>query len=150
MLLHLAWRRNLDGFDVALAANRIAARGAPLWWLGAAGPRRMSLAITSCDVDEGTVADRLVRFSACVATSWHAELPDEAVAIAPPRIALLAGSAIAYSRLAFYAMALARLGFDFALVDGTAIAGGVLAGYDLLVLPSSGSARCGGSMRRKA
>ncbi|HML10130.1 MAG TPA: hypothetical protein VK432_04660 [Stellaceae bacterium] len=38
MLLHLAWRRNLDGFDVALAANRLASRGAHLWWLGASGP----------------------------------------------------------------------------------------------------------------
>ena len=38
MLLHLAWRRNLDGFNVALAANRLASRGTPLWWLGGSGP----------------------------------------------------------------------------------------------------------------
>ena len=37
MLLHLAWRHNLDGFDVALAVNRLAAHGTPIWWLGAAG-----------------------------------------------------------------------------------------------------------------
>src|ERR1700722_6422061 len=101
MLLHLAWRRNLDGFDVALAANRVAARGAKLWWLGAAGATHEP-GDYLLDVDEA-VADRLPRFG-IVATVWQAGLPDEAVAIAHPRIALLAGVAAGYPRFAYYAM----------------------------------------------
>ena len=133
MLLHLAWRRNLDSFDLALAANRVAARGAPLWWLGAAGPTHEP-GDYLCEVDDRT-ADRVARFG-IAATAWEGELPDEAVAIAYPRIALLAGAAAAYPNFAYYAMALARLGFDFELVDGAAIADGALARYDLIVLPS--------------
>jgi hypothetical protein len=133
MLFHLAWRRNLDSFDLALAANRIAARGAPLWWLGAAGPTHEP-GDYLCEVDHPT-ADRVARFG-ITATAWEGELPDEAVAIAYPRIALLAGAAAAYPNFAYYAMALARLGFDFELVDGAAIADGALARYDLIVLPS--------------
>lgn len=132
MLLHLAWRRNLDSFDLALAANRVAARGNPLWWLGTAGPTHEP-GDYLCEVDDRT-ADRLVRFDV-VAGAWAGELPDEAVAIAYPRIALLAGATAAYPNFAYYAMALARLGFDFELVDGAAIADGALARYDLIVLP---------------
>ncbi len=133
MLLHLAWRRNLDSFDLALAANRVAARGAPLWWLGAAGSTHEP-GDYLCEVDDRT-ADRVARFG-IAATAWDGELPDEAVAIAYPRIALLAGTAAAYPNFAYYAMALARLGFDFELVDGAAIADGALTHYDLIVLPS--------------
>src|SRR6185437_14687860 len=133
MLLHLAWRRNLDSFDLALAANRVAARGAALWWLGAAGPAHEA-GDYLCEVDDGA-AGRIVRFGIAV-TEWQGDLPDEAVAIGYPRIALLAGTAAAYPNFAYYAMALARLGFDFELVDGAAIADGALARYDLIVLPS--------------
>jgi len=131
MLLHLAWRRNLDGFDLALAANRIAARGNPLWWLGTAGPANEP-GDYLCDVDEAT-AERIARFG-IVASAWRGALPDGAVAIAYPRIALLADGS------AYYAMAMARLGFDFALVDGAAIADSALARFDLLILPNGTSA----------
>ncbi|HWD58988.1 MAG TPA: hypothetical protein VG308_11945 [Stellaceae bacterium] len=133
MLLHLAWRRNLDGYDVAVAANRLASRGAPLWWLGASGPRHEP-GDYLCDVTP-VAAQRLAAFG-IAAEPWNEELPDEAVAIAHPRIALFAGRASAYPFFAYYAMALARLGFDFELVDGPAIAEGVLARCDLLVLPT--------------
>jgi hypothetical protein len=133
MLLHLAWRRNLDGFDLALATNRLASRGAALWWLGASGPEHEA-GDYLCNIDEAT-AERLAAFG-IVAEPWDDELPDEAVAIAHPRIALFAGAASSYPFFAYYAMALARLGFDFELVDGAAIVGGVLTRFDLIVLPT--------------
>jgi hypothetical protein len=133
MLLHLAWRRNLDSFDLALAANRVAARGAPLWWLGASGPAHEP-GDYLIEVDEQTAA-RIAAFG-IVAEPWRRGLPDDAVAIAYPRIALFAGAAASYPNFAYYAMALARLGFDFDLVDGAAIAAGGLAAYDLIVLPT--------------
>jgi hypothetical protein len=133
MLFHLAWRRNLDGFDVALAANRVTARGAALWWLGASGPAHEP-GDYLVEVDDRTAA-RIAEFG-IVAERWRRPLPDDAVAIAHPRIALLAGAAASYPNFAYYAMALARLGFDFDLVDGAAIAAGVLDSYDLIVLPT--------------
>ena len=133
MLFHLAWRRNLDGFDLAVAANRLASRGAPLWWLGASGPLHEP-GDYLCEVDAGNTG-RLEGFG-IVATPWREPMPDDAIALAHPRIALFAGAASSYPFFAFYAMALARLGFDFELVHGPAIAGGVLDRFDLLVLPS--------------
>src|SRR5262249_58681765 len=103
MLLHLAWRRNLDGFDLALAVNRLASRGAPLWWLGASGPAHEP-GDYLCEVDPH-YAERLAGFG-IVAEAWDDEMPDDAVAIAHPRIALFAGSASAsYPPVADYAMA---------------------------------------------
>jgi hypothetical protein len=133
MLLHLAWRSNLDGYDLAVAANRLASRGAPLWWLGASGPAHEP-GDYLCDVSSA-YADRLAGFG-IVAERWRAPLPDEAVAIAHPRIALFAGRAARFRFFAYYAMALARLGFDFELIDGAAIVEGALARFDLLVLPT--------------
>jgi hypothetical protein len=132
MLLHLAWRRNLDGYDLALAANRLASRGARLWWLGASGPAHEP-GDYLCEVD-AAYAERLAGFG-IVVESWDERLPDDAVPIAYPRIALFAGAASSYPFFAYYAIALARLGFDFELVDATTIAGGALARFDLLVLP---------------
>ena len=133
MLLHLAWRRNLDGFDLAVAVNRLASRGAVLWWLGAGGPSHEP-GDYLCEVSPDH-AERLAGFG-IAAEPWQGAMPDEAVAIAHPRIALFAGAASSYPFFAYYAMALARLGFDFELVDGPAVAGGVLARFDLLVLPT--------------
>lgn len=133
MLLHLAWRRNLDGFDLALAVNRLASRGAPLWWLGASGPEHEQ-GDYLCEVDPH-YADRLTAFGV-IATEWNDPLPEDAVAVAHPRIALFSGAGTSNSRFAYYAMALARLGFDFELADARAIADGALLRLDLLVLPS--------------
>jgi hypothetical protein len=132
LLLHLAWRRNLDSFDLALAANRVAARGAALWWLGAPGPTHEP-GDYLCEVDEPTAAR--IRDFGIVAERWNRGLPDGAVALAHPRIALFAGAAASYPNFAYYAMALARLGFDFDLVDGAALADNALRHYDLVVLP---------------
>lgn len=133
MLLHLAWHRNHDGFDLAVAANRLASRGAHLWWLGASGPAHEP-GDYLCELD-AELAERLTGFG-IEAEVWDGRLPDDAVALAHPRIALFAGAAASYPFFAYYAMALARLGFDFELVDGEAIASGVLSRFDLLVLPS--------------
>ena len=133
MLLHLAWRRNLDGFDLAVAANRLAARGAPLWWLGGSGPLHEP-GDYLCDVTSDQ-AERLGGFS-IIAEPWNEPLPDDAVAIAYPRIALFVGTATRYPFFAYYAMALARLGFDFEPLGVAAIAAGGLARFDLLVLPT--------------
>src|ERR1700691_865259 len=105
MLLHLAWRRNLDSFDLALAANRVSARGAPLWWLGGSGPAHEPGAYLI-----GVTARTAARIAAfgIVAEPWDRGLPDGAVAIAHPRIALLAGIAAVYPNFAYYAMALGR------------------------------------------
>src|ERR1700733_4347570 len=99
MLLHLAWRRNLDGFDLALATNRLASRGAPLWWLGAAGPNHEP-GDYLCEVDD-RLAARVASFG-IVAERWRGNLPDDAVAIAHPRIALFAGAAATYPFFAYY------------------------------------------------
>jgi hypothetical protein len=133
MLLHLPWHRNLDGFDLALAANRLASRGAALWWLGASGPQHEP-GDYLCELDEAA-AQRLLDFG-IVVEPWDDALPDDAVALAHPRIALFAGAASSYPFFGYYAMALARLGFDFELVDGAAIAGGALQRFDLIVLPT--------------
>ncbi|HTQ34517.1 MAG TPA: hypothetical protein VMI30_10120 [Stellaceae bacterium] len=132
MLLHLAWRRNLDGFDLALAANRLASRGATLWWLGASGPE-YEPGDYLCDVDPEH-AERLATFG-IIAARWDEAVPEDAVPIAHPRIALFSGTTVPYPWFAYYAMVLARLGFDFELVDGAAIVDGALARFDLLVLP---------------
>jgi hypothetical protein len=133
MLHHLAWRRNLDGYDLAVAVNRVASRGAPLWWLGGSGPTHEP-GDYLCDVNPD-YAERLAGFG-ITAERWRDDLPDDAVAIAHPRIALFADRASAFPFFGYYAMALARLGFDFRLVDGEAIANGDLARFDLLVLPN--------------
>ncbi len=132
MLLHLAWRRNLDGFDLALAVNRLAARGVGSWWLGASGPGHEP-GDYLCDTNAAE-GERLAGFG-ITATPWNEALPDEAVAFAPPRIALFVDIIPAYPDFGYYAMALARLGFDVHLVDAAAIAAGALDSSDLLVLP---------------
>src|SRR5215469_6377571 len=113
MLLHLAWRRNLDGYDLALAVNRLASRGASLWWLGASGPEHEQ-GDYLCEVARH-YAERLATFGV-VATEWDQPLPEDVVAVAHPRIALFSGTASANAFFAYYATALARLGFDFQLV----------------------------------
>src|SRR5579885_1269904 len=133
MLFHLAWRSNLDSYDVALAVNRLAARGTRLWWLGAAGAGHEA-GDYLCDVDANG-AERLYQFG-LAAVPWRGPAPDGAVALAAPRIALFCGSARPAPGALFYAAALARLGFDVAPVDGAAIAAGVLAGHDIVVCPA--------------
>jgi hypothetical protein len=133
MLLQIAWRHNLDGFDVALAINRLMARGAPVWWLGGSGGA-IEPGDYLCEVGDD-VAARLARFGV-IATPWVEPIPDRAAALAYPRVALFAGTASAFPDFAFYAIALARLGFDFALVDGASIAAGALVERDIVILPA--------------
>ncbi|MBV9859893.1 MAG: hypothetical protein JO038_07315 [Alphaproteobacteria bacterium] len=132
MLFHLAWRDNLDGFDLPLALNRLAAHGAPMWWLGTAGPDNEP-GDYLCDLT-GAAVERLTRFGIAV-RRWPEPIPDSAIAMVAPRIALFAGRACGYPAFAYYAIALARLGFAFTLIDAAAIAAGGLSGCDLLVLP---------------
>lgn len=133
VLFHIAWRHNLDGLDVALAVNRLMARGARVRWLGTssgAGEQGDYL----CELDNG-LADRLARFG-IVARPWSETIPDQAIGLAYPRIALFAGSDSGYPDFAYYAMALARLGFDFSLVDAASIVAGALHECDLVILPA--------------
>ncbi|MBV9552210.1 MAG: hypothetical protein JO032_05395 [Alphaproteobacteria bacterium] len=132
MLLHLAWRLNSDSFDVALAANRLAAHGASLWWLGASGPAHEP-GDYLCEADDAAEG-RLAAFGVA-AERWRGALPDDAVALAHPRVALFVGTPSLPPFAWYYAIALARLGFDFELIDAAAIAAGGLQRFDLLVLP---------------
>src|SRR5258708_2479607 len=104
MLLHLAWRRNLDSLDVALAANRLASRGSKLWWLGYGGSTHEP-GDYLCDTTE-EAASRLGEFG-IAARQWAGAIPDGAIPLAYPRIALLAGTVAAYPDFTYYAMALA-------------------------------------------
>ncbi|HVC53807.1 MAG TPA: hypothetical protein VND87_17445 [Stellaceae bacterium] len=133
MLLHLAWRHNLDGLDLALAVNRLAAHGTSVWWLGAAGPEHEP---GDYLIDVGAAVETALAGFGLMARRWRDSLPDGAIALAAPRIALLAGTAAAYPNFAYYAMALARLGFDVELIDGAAIAAGWLGAVDIVVLPA--------------
>ncbi|MGH7092928.1 MAG: hypothetical protein ACREFB_05275 [Stellaceae bacterium] len=133
MLLHLAWRHNLDGLDLALAVNRLAAHGTPVWWLGAAGPEQEP---GDYLIDAGAAAETALAGFGLTTRRWRDSLPGGAISLAAPRIALLAGTAAAYPNFAYYAMALARLGFDVELIDGAGIAAGWLSAVDVVVLPA--------------
>ncbi|HZT88097.1 MAG TPA: hypothetical protein VFA12_09015 [Stellaceae bacterium] len=131
MLLHVAWRNNLDSYDVALAVNRLTTRGAAVWWLGGGGPRHEP-GDYLCDVSDGAAAS-LAGFGV-TARPWNAPLPDRAIPLAYPRIALFAGKAAPWPAFAYGAIALARLGFACELVDGATVAAGGLQRCDLVFL----------------
>lgn len=127
----LSWRENGDSLDVAVTANRLAAHGGGVRrcietrdgieagdYLAAIPPET---AETLSDL--GLTARRLDR-----------EAPAGGP-VASVRIAVLAGAASAYPYYGYYALALARLGYDIEVVDGAAIAAGALDAADLLALP---------------
>jgi len=130
--LHLSWRRNGDGFDVALAVNRLLAHGHPVWWC-----QKPQGAVEAGDYLLEGPAALAARLSALglSATRWSGRLPQGARQLETPRICLLAGRASAYPYFAYYSLCLTRLGFSYDPVGGSDIARGALSDANLFVLP---------------
>ena len=98
-LARLGWRANGDGFDVALAANRLLAAGARAWWLDA---KREALDAGDylVEVSAGQ-RDALSRMGVAL-HSWDAGIPDAALPLSRPDIRLFAGTASKYPYFARY------------------------------------------------
>jgi hypothetical protein len=131
-IVHLGWRANGDGFDTALAVNRLLAAGARAWWLQA----RRDGADAGDYLVEVTRAQRaaLGRLGIAI-VAWHAPIPSDASAISCPSVRLFAGSASKFPYFAYYALCLLRLGIDYVACDGASLAHGTLDGANLLILP---------------
>jgi len=131
-LAHLGWRANGDGFDVALAVNRLLATGARAWWLAARH-------------DAADAGDYLVEVShaqhAALARLgvtlewWPSAVPADASKLVRPAVRLFAGTASKYPYFAYYALCLLRLGIDYVPCDGASLAQDALADANLLILP---------------
>lgn len=129
---HLGWRRNGDRFDVALAVNRLRARGARAWRVAA-------------DRDASEVGDYIVELEpgqrrqvealGLRIEPWTGPLPPDAAQLAAPVAVLFAGTASRYPYYAYYALTLLRLGVAYVPVDGAALAGDALDHANLAVLP---------------
>jgi hypothetical protein len=130
-LVHLGWRANGDSFDVALAVNRLLARGARAWRLSAsrppadAGDYLLELAPSQ---------QRALAGFGARGTPWSASLGD-AQLLQPPAVRLFAGKASKFPYFAYYALALLRLGIDYVPCDGATLASGTLDDANILVLP---------------
>jgi hypothetical protein len=131
-IVHLGWRANGDGFDTALAVNRLLAAGARAWWLQA----RRDTADAGDYLVEGSdeQAAALGQLGIAVA-AWRSTVPDDATALARPQVRLFAGTASKFPYYAYYALALLRLGIDYVPCDGQALAHGALDDANLLILP---------------
>ena len=132
MMFRVSWRTNGDNFDVALAINRLLARGTPVWWCTRhCGPAEAGdyLVDSSRELEDG-----FKELGVSIAP-WDIRVPEAAIRLRRARIALLAGTASRYPYFAFYALALLRLGLSYRPVDGSAIAAGILAEANLFALP---------------
>src|SRR5215468_6185791 len=122
-IVHLGWRANGDGFDTALAANRLLAVGARVWWLQA--PQYVADAGDYLvELGPGHVS-KLGPLGVSVAP-WRAAVPDGAAPLVRPAVRLFAGTASKFPYFAYYALALLRLGIDYVPCDGAALARGTL------------------------
>jgi hypothetical protein len=131
-LAHLGWRANGDGYDVALAVNRLLAAGGRAWWLG----RRRDAAEAGDYLVEVSPEQHAALARAGVALGeWHGAIPDDASLLADPAVRLFAGTASKYPYYAYYALCLLRLGIDYVPCDGASLAGGALDDANLLILP---------------
>ncbi|HXX85040.1 MAG TPA: hypothetical protein VEN29_13790 [Casimicrobiaceae bacterium] len=131
-IVHLGWRANGDGFDVALAVNRLLSCGARVWWI-----QESHDAVDAGDyLVEVTHAQRLglSRLGVSIAP-WHANIPSDARLLSRPVVRLFAGTASKFPYFAYYALCLLRLGIDYAGCDGALLAHGALADANLLILP---------------
>ncbi len=125
----ISWRAHNDSFDVAVAANRLLAAGATVWWLteGGDGAEAGDYLI---ERDDGTLG------SLGVSTRAFANgVPEGAVRLNAPRIALFTGEATGYPYYAYYSLCLLRLGLSYVPVDGKAIAAGALDSADVFIIP---------------
>lgn len=131
-IVHLGWRANGDGFDVALGVHRALAAGARAWWVSSAR-------------DEAEAGDYLLALSASQRTGlahlglaladWRGEVPSDARRLTRPAVRLFAGTASQFPYYAYYALCLLRLGIDYVPCDGASLARGTLDDANLLILP---------------
>jgi hypothetical protein len=132
-LVRFSWWENGDSFDVPLAVNRLLARGVRGYWLttdtegASAGDFVLELtpsqqdAAAACGVKSSDFSPDL--------------LSGRSAPLRPARIALFSGTASKYPYDAYYGLALLRLGYDFEIVDGQAIADGALRRANVFVIP---------------
>ena len=130
-IVHLGWRANGDGFDTALAVNRLLAVGARSWWLqsqhdGADGGDYV------VELAPGQRAG-LARLGVSV-VPWCGAIPENALPLSSPAVRLFAGTASKFPYFAYYALCLLRLGIDYKPCDGRALAQGTLDDANLLIL----------------
>ncbi len=134
-LVRFPWWENGDSFDVAMVVNRLLTRGVPGCWLtadaaGAGAPAGDFV----LDLDAATRAAAEACGLRLAAFSGKTDA-EHALPLAPARIALFSGTASKYPYDAYYGLALLRLGYDFEIVDGPAIAAGALRRANVLVIP---------------
>ncbi|HEY3460139.1 MAG TPA: hypothetical protein VGL52_04890, partial [Casimicrobiaceae bacterium] len=131
-LVHLGWRANGDGFDVALAVNGLLAAGARAWW-----STRQHGDVEAGDyfVETSPAQEAaLARFGVAFDSSER-EVPSDAHALVAPNVRLFAGTSSQFPYYAYYALCLLRLGIDYVPCDGAALASGTLDDANLLILP---------------
>ena len=131
-IVHLGWRANGDGFDVALAVNRLLATGMRAWWLSS---RHDGIDAGDYLVEVSHAQHAALARLGVTLESWHGAIPDDASPLMRPAVRLFAGTASKYPYFAYYALCLLRLGIDYVACDGRSLAGGTLDGANLLVLP---------------
>jgi|SRR5690242_15712076 len=131
-IVHLGWRANGDGFDVALAVNRLLAAGARAWWIqaGRDGADPGDYLVEATRARQAALG----RLGIAIAP-WHAEVPAGASPISRPSARLFAGTASKFPYFAYYALCLLRLGIDYVACDGGSLAQGALDDANLLILP---------------
>lgn len=128
----LGWRAHGDGFDTALVANRLSARGVAV--------RRLA-----SDSGGGETGDYIVELETAAQTAlgrlgvrlapWDAPIPADAPALTAPATLLFAGTASKFPYYAYYSLTLLRLGIPYLPVDGKALAGDALDSANLVILP---------------
>ena len=128
----LTWRANGDGFDVALAVNRLLSAGAEVWWLTtSAAPAEAGDYV----VDAAPAALEAVRPLGLAMSPFTGKVPAGARRLTAPAVALFTGDATGYPYWGYYALCLLRLGLHYIPVDGRAIAAGALDAANLFVIP---------------
>ena len=131
-LHRLAWHANGDGLDVALAVDRLLAKGERAWWLQSAGEREEAgdylVAVSPA------CGDALSRAGITI-EAWSGAVPVDAIPLARSAVRLFAGTASKFPYFAYYALCLLRLGIDYVACDGASLASEALDDANLLVLP---------------
>lgn len=131
-IVHLGWQANGDGFDTALAVNRLLAAGARAWWLERPhGTVEAGDYLVEVAPAQGSA---LARLGVAIAP-WREDVPPDASALTRPAVRLFAGTASKFPYFAYYALCLLRLGVDYVPCDGAALARGTLDRANVLVLP---------------
>lgn len=128
----LSWRAYGDGFDVALAVNRLLTAGAEVWWLTA--PAASAEAGDYLVNGSAAMLDG-VRPLGLAFSPFEGKIPPGARRLTAPAVALFTGDATGYPYWGYYALCLLRLGLPYMPVDGHAIAAGALDQANLFVIP---------------